>query len=435
MFPENNWSPERLATKLRNGSNYAQGHRGELRQAFETAKALGIEDPFANAVTVADVAANAETDFGEQIMKAARDLKSYRIGGNESAEVRPMFKPTARLMQKKFEGTSWIVEGLVQTNGLGAISGEPKSDKTWCALELALSVTTNTTAFGEFKVKTPGPVALFLAEDGERSIRNRMRALCKAKGLDPHVALGSMHDVCRAPLNLQSDVELTILIASLRRVQPVLAIIDPLRDVHGANEDSSTEMADVLGRLRSVRDLVGCSIAFVHHSAKSSADSRSRRSGQKMRGSSAIHGAIDFGFYVTDVDTDGRSHWSTKVEAEIKAGQGAGIFKLDLMIDDDEHGEAINAEWEFSRKLSNGGDAEKGHEKKIDALVMAMVSLGGFCTVRALRSRAGGRYADVSAAISELVERGWLVKETRGIRLQPAILAARKAELAAKDGK
>jgi hypothetical protein len=297
-------------------------------------------------------------------------------------------------------------------------------------LEWAVSIASGVKCFGEFDVIKTGKVALFLAEDSERAARNRLVATCKSKGLDPSVTMQQIYHVCRKPLNVADDVELSILIASVRRIEPVLVVIDPLRDIHRVNEDSSTEMADILARLRALRDLTGAAIAVTHHAAKSSKDSSGRRGGQKLRGSSAIHGALDFGFYILDVEAE-PTEWKTTIETEIRAGQSAGTFSLTLKVTDNSDGEAVKADWTFSRAIKQKDEGKPTYRKDEDRVLDALAEIGKPTTVNDLRVAAGMNKARVCALVATLVESGQIIRTPNQlVTLDPTVMTARRAEMA-----
>lgn len=330
------------------------------------------------------IATSAEQDddaWPKILAQAWADIQAYRgASGDGGGKVSsPAFSSAQDLFTEDFPATSWLVQGLVTEESVGVTSAEPKNCKTWAELEIALAVATGTLAFGEFEVPRRGHTALFLAEDHRRSVRNRLRALAAARGMDPVQAVERVHVACRKHLDITKDEDLVWIVASCRTIPGLLLVeIDPLRDVHSADENDSGGMSDVMGRLRLIRDVVGCSVRFVHHSAKSGEGNRGRRSGQKMRGSSAVHGAIDCGFYMDNLDTDEQSYWTSDVRVEIKAARGAGKFSLGLVIEDDEHGEAIRAAWNVERDTpERRREREEAQRKEDEAAVLAAVAQYG----------------------------------------------------------
>ena len=436
---------EWLIGRIKSALNYAAGDRGHARIATSIAEEFGgssDSDPLAQLIerfgSLRSESSSAEVDPLELIRAAMEEIKAWRAGGGgQESGPRLWFESAANLLDRTFPPTNWLVRGVIPGDGMGAVAGEPKSTKTWAAIELALAVATNTPAFGEFETGPARPVVLFLTEDSLRGSRNRLRALVSARKGDARRLLRNVHIECRASANLGDDITLAQLIASVRALPgppPALLVLDPLRELHTGNEDSSQEMADIMGRLRALRDILGVSVLFVHHSAKTSADVSKRRRGQKMRGSGAIHGAVDFGFYLGDVDTDG-THTSTSAECEIKAARGAGVFRLDLTVEDDTNGEAIKATWQVRRDEGPGNDSEKESNRVVDALAAEPQQTA---TVKKLQSILSIRYDRLNALLAGLEKKGWVTKAFRGSKpagwtLNPAIAAARAAEEDAKN--
>jgi hypothetical protein len=266
------------------------------------------------------------------------------------------------LFSRAFPSTPWLLQGLVTENAVACIGGEPKTTKTWCGLDMLMSIATRTPAFGEFKAVGPARgVALYLVEDSAQSTRNRLRSLAHARALSPEDACRLMFVRNRVQLDLRNLDDMARIVASVRRLPvPVAAImLDPLRDIIGdTDENSASEMSAVTHALRVVREVLGVAVVFVHHAAKQGADSRGRRGGQKLRGSSALHGAVDCGLYLSDLKTNGANQWSNRAEVEVKAARARGGFllTLDVRDDSDENGEAIEAKWTVSTEAKPATD-------------------------------------------------------------------------------
>jgi hypothetical protein len=297
--------------------------------------------------------------FAGQLHRARLDLDTWRgSGAGQADECRIGFEPASDLLKAEFPNTPWLVSGVLPEKAVVAIAGEPKTTKTWAGLEVAIALSSGTKAFGEFSVPRPRGVAVFLAEDDRHSVRNRLRALAHARRLSPEEAVQQVYVRCRHSLDLQCDQHLCSLIASVRMLPDAigLLILDPLRDLHQAEEDKSGPMSDVMGRLRALRDILDCAVVFIHHTSKSSRDTNARREGQRMRGSSAIHGAVDGGIYMS-LSEEAENNWKNKVLVELKAARGAGWFTLTLEVEDDANGEAQKARWTFAKvDTSKAGD-------------------------------------------------------------------------------
>lgn len=305
--------------------------------------------------------------------------------------------------------TPWAVAGLFTSPGFAMIGAEPKAGKTWTALEVALSVATGTAAFGEFSTGEPRPVALFLAEDQRRHVVRRLRALCAGKGLDPREALRRVHVVCMAAVNLADPGSAASVVARCRMLpeSPAVVVLDPLRDMHRAAEDSSTEMEPVLSALRGLRTVLGCVVLAVHHTGKASESSRGRRPGQNLRGSSAIHGAIECGFYVGKTSEDDGG-MELRVSTEVRGARCAGGFSLSLRIENDDRGEPTRASWSFSREgRRKADDASAKRAHTVVATLRRLHDDGdGPCTKSSLAREIGGNRQAALDAIEEAAAAG-----------------------------
>jgi hypothetical protein len=309
--------------------------------------------PPAPAETTGTKASEPENPFARALAQAKADMaaRGFSSGARAERDSSP-FASLGELELQDFPDADWLVKDLLVGQSVQVIAGEPKSSKTWCSQELGLALATGSKAFGQFEARRQGHVAFFMAEDSAKDARKRMRALAHYRNLTDEQR-DRIHIACRKSLNLLDHEDVAWIIASCRTLPeaPVVLFLDPFRDIHRANEDSSNEMAPVMAALRLLRDLIGCSVVFIHHSRKVSRDSAEGiRPGQLMRGSGAIHGAVDGGMYLTEPGSpDGESIFESMVQVELKAYRGAGRFYLALHIQDDAEGQAHIAGWRYAR--------------------------------------------------------------------------------------
>lgn len=262
------------------------------------------------------------------------------------------FMRASELFDKQFPDTPWQIEGLLPNASVATIGGIPKTSKTWVALEMAISIATGSDALGHFKVKGQGSAALFLAEDDQRSTRNRLRSIAAFKGLNPKDAVKDIYVHNRKHIHLSNDNDFRNLIVICKRIPNLKCVIlDPLRDLHNTDENSSTEMSFLGAKLRALRNILNCTVIFVHHMGKIK-DSGSKRGGQLLRGSTALHGLVDAGIYLLDLETDERTFWTNQCQVELKSAQSAGKFSLKLEVSDNEIGEAVNVKWTVAQETA-----------------------------------------------------------------------------------
>jgi len=326
----------------------------------------------------------AENEWREAVAKARLDLE-VAMGRRAEAQGAIDFIDAEELLATEYGSTPWLVDGICTEQAVMVIGGEPKTAKTWAALELAIAVASDTTAFGEFKVRnTDGRGAfLFLCEDNPRSVKRRVASLVKGRG--PVLAGWGKRLAVKALGSMQIDDvgALARYVATVRRspIKPAICVFDPLRDLHAHNEDSSTEMQGVYSALRALRTVLGCAVVFVHHAGKATADGEKRRGGQKLRGSSALHGAVDAGLYLTAParardEEKRKTTMSANVEGEVKAAASVGDFSLALEVFDDLNREAVRAQWVYSKDAGEA-DAKKAEaSQRVRGQIMASVSRG-----------------------------------------------------------
>jgi hypothetical protein len=112
-------------------------------------------------------------------------------------------------------------------------------------------------------------------------------------------------------------------------------------------------MAMVARNLRKLAHDLGCVVLVVHHTGKPSEGARGRKGGQLLRGSSVIHGALSAGaLYVNGAPSTHKTSerddcvvFRNELEGELKAARSLGTISLELIIEDDDHGEATSASW------------------------------------------------------------------------------------------
>lgn len=332
-------------------------------------------------------------------------------GRAEAHAERFTFERATSLLQRVISPLVWLIFGFLPEQSVIVIAGEPKTSKTWLALTMAIALSARNALFGVFRVgeRARRRVAYFALEDSERSFRTRLAALARGMDLEPLEAVEHIDVRCRASLNVLSDADLCGLLAACPD-DLALLVIDPLRDAHVGEENSSGDMAEVMRRLRFLRDQTGATVLFVHHSAKAGPDKANRRPGQLMRGSSAVHGAVDGGVYL-QMTKASDTEWTNTVQVELKAGKGAGTFALTLNVDDDANGEAHTARWSYNAEPSERGqdELEANVERVVDALreVYQENQPGRRGLNReALRARLGVGMTKANGATQEAIRRG-----------------------------
>jgi hypothetical protein len=174
-------------------------------------------------------------------------------------------------------------------------------------------------------------------------------------------------------------------------------------------------------RLRLVGELLGCTVAIVHHAGKASENTAKRRPGQRLRGSGAIHGSTDSGIYLGELAGDGSSVFRNTVDSEIKGARSAGRFVLELKVEDDEQGEAVRATSAVTRDAPVSATKAKTEvaDDKVFDFVRDLAMRGIVLSRGALRDHDDAPLGDKSmrAALDRLVESGRLELDGAKVRI------------------
>lgn len=230
-------------------------------------------------------------------------------------------------------GNKWLIEGLWAAEAVGVIGGTPKSCKTWLALELAVAVASGADALGRFPVSTPGPVLAYAAEDGPAQLHERLLAITAARGLE----LGALDlFLLSAPcLRLDCELDRARLGATLDRLQPRLLLLDPLVRLHRSDENSSADMAALLGELRELQRRHRLAIMLVHHLRK---NATSALGGQALRGSGDLHAWGDSNLYLR------RREREITLSVEHRSAHAPEPFRLEFLDDPGPHLRVVDHE-------------------------------------------------------------------------------------------
>lgn len=187
---------------------------------------------------------------------------------------------------------TWLIRDLWAHQAVGLLGGSPKTCKSWCALEMALSVASGRPCLGQFEPMVTGPVLLYAAEDSPRQVRLRLEGLAQARSVD--FATLDVRLILEPSIRLDLLEDKKRLESALAAHRPRLLVLDPLVRLHRIDENSSSEVSALLADLRSLQRRFEVAIVLVHHTRKANGDS----GGQALRGSGDLHAWGDSNLYL-----------------------------------------------------------------------------------------------------------------------------------------
>ena len=319
--------------------------------------------------------------------------------------------PVVRVGEIKSEENAqrWLVEGLWGASSVGVIGGAPKCAKTWLGLDMALSVATGTACLGKYAVPEPGPVLVYLAEDALPVVRERIEGMARHRGLD----LDPVEiDVITVPvLRLDRDRDRARLWETTRRLRPKLLLLDPLVRLHGIDENSAGEVAELLAYFRSLQRELDLSVVLVHHTRKNAAGGVA--AGQGLRGSSDIHAFGDSNLYLR------RTREHLVLSSEHRAAPASPPVYLQLVATNAEttHLEVIGDFGELSQSELQDGSTKftmDGKQLSLQQRVLGLLGQGATVTRAKLRESLGIKNERLGEALLALERAGRLCRTPAG---------------------
>jgi hypothetical protein len=296
------------------------------------------------------------------------------------------------------EGTQrWLVNELWGACSVGVIGGAPKCAKTWLGLDMALSVATGTACLGKYSVPEPGPVLVYLAEDALATVRERIEGMARHRGLD----LGSVE------VHVITGADRARLRETTRRLRPRLLLLDPLVRLHGIDENSAGEVAELLAFFRALQREFDLSVVLVHHTRKNAAAGVA--AGQGLRGSGDIHAFGDSNLYLR------RTREHLVLSSEHRAAPASAPVSLELVASD-----ALTTHLEVLGELRNGSTdlAMEGKRPGLEQRVLDVLGPGATATRTKLRDSLGVKNERLGEVLVSLERAGQLCRTPTGWQRQ-----------------
>ncbi|MEK9144973.1 MAG: AAA family ATPase [Elusimicrobiota bacterium] len=283
----------------------------------------------------------------------------------------------------------WLLEGLWAASGVGLLGGCPKVGKSWLGLEMAVSVASGTPCLGAFAPSGRGRALIYMAEDADPVVRERLESLCRYH----RVRLEDIELFVITVATLRIDIpdEQQRLSETMARLKPTMLLLDPLIRLHRANENDSGEVSAILAYLRGLQRQYDAAVVLVHHVRKSGSNGQP---GQALRGSGDWHAFGDSNLYLQRRDR----HLLLTIEH--RAARSPEPITLQLVEDDPTHLEIT--------------DTTSTTSKAIDEAIVDILTLATHPMTRgALRDRLRTRNERVGEALDDLERRG-LVRRVPG---------------------
>jgi len=207
-----------------------------------------------------------------------------------------VFVPSSAYEQLPKSPQKWVIEKLIPVGGLVNIFGKPKTGKSFLALGMAEAIVNGAPDWEGYPIHTSGNVAYLQIDTPREEWSQRIGRLDLGTTSRPHeLYIADMWQVPQFPFDILDPQQtgVTWLRDQIASINPVVTIIDTLREVHGGDENDSTVMRNVIAHL--VAACRPSAIILLSHARK---DSIMTANGDddmmdQGRGSSYVAGRMD----------------------------------------------------------------------------------------------------------------------------------------------
>jgi len=273
-----------------------------------------------------------------------REAEGTKLEGPTDEPERLPWVSYSTFLQTRIPEPKWLIEDIWTAESHGIIGGEPKSSKTGFALAMALAVASGRKFLNRFPVHTPGPVLFIQEENAQWMMQDRLMKLANYYGLlgnalevreseagalgDWTVEIEFPHDLDlyilnNFSMNLTDEEHQDKLETMIAEKRPALVVLDPLYLLFGGvNTDRAEFLYPYLKWLLYLRNEYHCALAIAHHMGKRPQGTNvvaNRRAGQRLLGSTTLHGWCDSAIYCDQV-TEHRPGWvGARMELEFRS--------------------------------------------------------------------------------------------------------------------
>ena len=185
----------------------------------------------------------------------------------------------------------WLVRGYIERNTLALLLGDPEAGKSFCAIDIGLSIACGADWHGA-RVNA-GPV-IYVAGEGQQGLGRRFTAwsINAELALDEIPFAVSSMATALTDADALAELDDAIDVFAGAHGWPALIVIDTLnRNFGPGDENSANDVGALIGACDSIRERTRATVLLVHHSGH--ADKR------RGRGSGALRGGVDAEYLMT----------------------------------------------------------------------------------------------------------------------------------------
>jgi RecA-family ATPase len=216
------------------------------------------------------------------IKGSPEDWMAYRFGKMWTLDTIP----------KKAQPIDWIVYQMLPRRSLAMFYGLPGHAKSLIVMDMCMCAAAGKPWLGRGEFWTKKSKILWMDVDQGSDVMNeRLIAMHAVHGVPDMVF--NYYSFPTRGLNLSRYEDVEDVIKLVKELGSEVVVFDTFKRVAGDISENSSDIDLVLGAFRRVMSETGCSVIAIHHANKGDGEGQTR-----MRGSTAIAGGVDNGFFV-----------------------------------------------------------------------------------------------------------------------------------------
>lgn len=234
--------------------------------------------------------------------KKKRDIKFIPLGDS--------------LLESPIKEYDFLINRLLYDNAINLISGDPKTYKTFVGIDIALGVSTGSSAIGHTVLKQ-GKV-LFIST--EFDVRKRFLDLMRGRELDTNNK-EITNKIIPFDFNsldtFQWKKDFHLLEDLIKEYTPKLIVIDPLSYIFDGDINKNDEVAEFFKELKLLVNMYNLSVLIIHHNNRMNEVKRMNN----VSGASAITRFVDSIIYLERFEEDEKQDINKsdeEIDSEIK---------------------------------------------------------------------------------------------------------------------
>jgi hypothetical protein len=302
------------------------------------------------------------------------------------------------LLNTHFPIPQWVISGFFETGSVNMISAAPNQYKSWVVHHMAICVASGKPVFDQIAV-TKQNVMIVNEEDTPRQMKDRSKMLYKEDQDLPvyfHISKGIKID----------DTFVGKLLEEMKLKNITFLILDSLRSLHDAEENSSKEMQEVLDRLkRFTRSNI--TVLFTHHHRKRNRNygpESDPLGGEESRGSSSINAAIN-GHITCEPKNEGEEKILIISQHKLKSDLKFNPIKVLIELNSENNEMRFVYDGDYNSKVES--------QKKLELNLLPEFVFGVWLSVKDLLSREIASERLIREALRQLVKKNILLSKTR----------------------